>query len=197
MNTTLPTGRIGVLLALAIAVGGLALVWLAVAAPLFEWHAERADRLDQQRALLRRMEALVRTLPELRYAASDETHQGTAGLAAVRLLDGPTDAVAAASLQQMVQDMAARVGVSLASAETLPATQAGAYRRIGLRVSVKARWSVLIGLLQAVAQGSPRMLVDDLQIHGPHFVDPPLDPPLDTGFIVFSFRAGVAPASGR
>lgn len=197
MDTTLPTGQAGRLLALAVTIAVLALVWLAAAAPLIDWHAERAERLQQQRTLALRMEALTQTLPELRQMASGGATQGTVGPEAASLLDGATDAVAAASLQQLVQDMASRAGAGLSSAETLPVTQAGAYRRIGLHVSVSAPWTVLIKLFQSVALASPRMLVDDLQVHGQHFVVQPPDPPLDAGFTIFAFRAGVAPAPAR
>jgi general secretion pathway protein M len=109
------------------------------------------------------------------------------------LLDGATDAVAAAALQQRVQDMATRAGATLTSAETLPATQTGAYRRIGLHVSLNAPWAVLARLLAAVDQGTPRMLVDDLQLHGARLVARPADPALDAGFTVFAFRAAAPP----
>ena len=87
----------------------------------------------------------------------------------------------------------------MASAETLPATQmpttqAGAYRRIGLHVSLSAPWTVLARLLQSIERASPRMLVDDLQLHAARMVAAPPDPPLEAGFTVFAFRAGAAPA---
>jgi general secretion pathway protein M len=197
MNTTLPTGQAGRLLALGLTFIVLALVWLAVASPLIEWHSERAERLDQQRTLERRMEALTERLPELRQAASAGARAGGTGPAAASLLEGATDAVAAASLQQLVQDMATRAGATLSSAETLPVTQTGSYRRIGLHVSVNAPWSVLIRLLQAIDSAAPRMLVDDFQVHGTHSVVQPPDPPLDAGFTVFAFRSGAASVTTR
>lgn len=198
MNVTLPTGNAGRFLALGITCIVLALAWLAVVSPLIEWHASRDERLVRQRTLARRMEALVQTLPELRKAASAGSKSGQeAGPEAANLLDGATDAVAAAALQQRVQDMAAKAGASLSSAETLPVVQTGAYRKIGLHISVAAPWPVLIGLLQAVESASPRMLVDDLQVHGTHFVVSPPDPPVDAGFTVFAFRTGVSAGTAR
>ncbi len=186
---TLPTGRAGRMLALGITLIVALAAWFAVASPLLDWHAERADRLYQRRALERRMAVVAATLPQLR---ASETARTAKGPAPTTLLEGATDAVAAASLQERVQEMAAQVGAALASTETLPATQAGAYRRIGLHISLSAPWTVLVRLLELVEQASPRMLVDDLQLHGARMVAAPPDPPLEAGFTVFAFRAGNA-----
>ena len=185
----LPTGRSGRILALGIALIVMLAAWFAIASPLLDWHAERADRLDQRRTLERRMAGVAATLPQLRQS---ETARTAKGPVPTTLLDGATDAVAAASLQERVQEMATQVGAALTSAETLPATQAGTYRRIGLHVSLIAPWTVLVQLLQLVEQASPRMLVDDLQLHGARMVAAPADPPLEADFTVFAFRAGAA-----
>ncbi len=180
------------MLALGITFILLLVVWFAVASPLLDWHAERAERLDQRRALAGRMAQVAATLPQLRQS---EAAGGARGPAPATLLDGASDAIAAATLQERVQEMAGRAGAALTSAETLPATQAGEYRRIGLHVTLSASWTVLVKLLQSVEQASPRMLVDDLQLHGPRMVAAPPDPPLEAGFTVLAFRAGTAPAA--
>jgi general secretion pathway protein M len=192
MNATLPTGQAGRLLALGLTAIVVALLWLGVASPLIAWHDERAERLEQRQILADRMAMLARSLPSLREAAAQAAPPGSGAAASGSLLEGASDAVAAASLQQLVQDMATRSGATLASAETLPATQAGAYRRIGVHVALQATWPVLIHLLQSVAAASPRMLVDDLQLHATHSVQQPPDPPLGAGFTVYAFRAGEA-----
>ena len=163
MNTSLPTGSTGRWLALGITVFVLVMVWFAAVDPLLSWYADQAEQLGQRRMLVRRMETVAQSVPDLREQAAGVSAQGPA---ATSLLEGGTDAIAAASLQQLVQDMAGRTGASLSSTEALPATQAGAYRRIGLHVAVSATWSVLMRLLQAIHQASPQMLVDDLQLHG-------------------------------
>ena len=43
----------------------------------------------------------------------------------------------------------------------------GAYRRLGLRVETAAPSPVLIELQRAIAQATPRMLIDDLQLRAP------------------------------
>ncbi len=197
MNAALPTGQAGKLLALGLTLAMLAIVWLAAAAPLIDWRRDRAERLEEQMLLQRRMDSLARSVPELQLTAAQTQKGQGATPAGGSLLQGDTDAVAAASLQQLVQDMAARAGANLSSAETLPAAQAGGYRRIGLHISLNASWPVLVGLMQAVEQASPRMLIDDLQLRAMRSVSPTPDPALEAGLTVFAFRAGTAPAAAQ
>ena len=187
--TALPTGQRGRLLAMGVTLLALAALWLGVAAPLIDWHAEEAERLDQRRTLAARMAALAASVPQLARQAAQARAANPAGPSGASLLDGATDAVAAAALQQMVQDMAGHAGAALTSAETMPATPSGAYRRIGLHVSVTAPWHVLMDLLAAIEQAMPSMLIDDLQLHATRNVAQPPDPPLDAQFTVLAFRA--------
>jgi general secretion pathway protein M len=183
MEHTLPDGRRGQILAVALTVTVLVALWLGIAAPLIDWHGAEAEALAQRQALLRHMQALVATLPALEHAPAATKS------AAPALLSGTTDALAAAAMQSAVQAMAARSGVELASMETLPAEPRGAYRRISLRVSLTAPWPAVIELLRAADQGQPRMLVDDVQLR----VDPAPDrgaaAPIGASFTLLAFRA--------
>lgn len=186
----LPTGRAGQALAVAVTLIALLLVWEVVGAPLIGWYETRADEVAQQRMLAARMEARAASLPALRRAA---TALGHAGPARSALLAGRTDAVAAADLQGRVQDMATGAGTALSSTEALPARQIGAYRRIALRISFNATLPVLVHLLQSLDGSSPRMLVDDLQLHTSPIVmaqNHDAAPPLDVTMTVIGFRAG-------
>lgn len=190
MNAALPTGRPGQLLAVALALTVVALIWLALVSPLLDWYGERADSLAQRRALAQHMAVVADSLPTLQREAAAKA--ASSGPSRGTVLNGNTDAIAGAALQQLVQDMASRIGATLPSVETLPATQAGAYRRIGLRVSLNAPWPVLIRLLQSVEQASPDMLVDDLQVHAAPQMGAPADRPFDAAFTVIAFRAATA-----
>ncbi len=154
----LPEGRRGQSFAVAITLGAAIAFWFGVVSPLLGWYDDRTEELAQRRALLSRMQAVAEKLPAL------ERRPGNPGLAASVLLPGATDALAAASMQSAVQDMARAAGVDLSSTETLPAESRGGYRRIGLRISVSAPWPMLVELLRAAGQGQPRMLIDDVQI---------------------------------
>ena len=184
----MPTGRAGRLLALGLTLLLLAAIWTAAVQPLLAWHGERAETLAQRVALVRRMADLAATLPELQRQLAG----GVAAAPRVATLTGGSDATAGAELQQRVQEMAARAGMTVSSTETLPGGAAGAYRRIGVHLSGSASWPVLTALLRAVAQASPRMLVDDLQVQGPRLVERPAEPPLETAFTVYGFRAAGA-----
>ena len=191
MRISLPTGRFGRLLAAGLTAAAILLVWFSAVAPLLDLYAENAEVLAQRRVLYRRMVNLADRLPSLQAQAGP----GTA--AAVPVIDGATDAVAGAVLQQSVQEMAVGAGATLSSTEALPATPVQGYRRLGLRVSLNAPWPVLIQLLQAIEQSNPRLLVDDLRVHGVRMLTPPVDPPLDAGFTILAFRADPKPVPAR
>jgi general secretion pathway protein M len=187
MTVALPTGRRGQMLASALTLGALALIWQVLVSPAIGWYGERADHLAQRQALARRMAEVAASLPALQH---DLAARAPGGPSRDALLQGATDAIAGADLQQMVQDMAAKVGATLASIETLPAAQAGAYRRIGLHVSLNARWQVLIRLLQSVAQAPSEMLIDDVQMRADRQATAVADPPMEASFTIIAFRAG-------
>jgi general secretion pathway protein M len=185
MAASLPDGRRGRALATALGLVVAAAIWAAMVEPLISWHAYQAQRLEQREALERRMEALAATLPSLQARAAARTEKGPVSSA---MLQGETDAVAGAALQQMVQEMASAAGTSLSSIEVLPAETIGGYRRIGLHVALAAPWPVLVHLLQSIEAATPPMLVDDLRLQGPPMGNAAL--PMDTSFTVLVFRAG-------
>ncbi len=185
MAASLPDGRRGRVLAMALGLVLVASVWAAVVAPLAAWHANQAQWLAQRQALERRMAALAETLPSLQARAAARTAKGPAPSA---VLQGETDAVAGAALQQLVQQMATGAGTSLSSIEVRPAEPVGGYRRIGLHVALGAPWPALVHLLQSIEAATPPMLVDDLRLHGPPLGNAAL--PMDTSFTVLAFRAG-------
>lgn len=197
MHISLPIDRPGRLLAIGVTLTVLLLVWFAAVAPMADLFAARAEALAERQALYRRMRDVADTLPALQVQASAVLPgSGFADGPASPLLDGGTDAVAGAILQQRLQEMAANAGATLSSTETLPATPVKDYRRIGVRVSLNAPWPVLVRLLQAVEQASPRMVVDDVQVRGLPTLVQPADPPLEAGFTVLAFRAESSASGG-
>ncbi len=188
----LPTGRMGQALALALLALLLGAIWVAVAVPVLEWHADRADALERRSALARRMAALAAGLPALQQQAASASASAGAGPAAIAVLDGASDAVAAAALTQKLQEMAGQAGASLASTEALPAEQQGAYRRIAVRVAVSAPWPVLVRLLGAIEGATPQMLADELQIRGQRGFIRDGAAPLEASWVVMGFRSGTS-----
>ena len=86
---SLPTGRRGRTLALALALLAGSVLWTGVAAPLLGWYADRQESLRRQLAIGHRMAALVQTLPALQAAAEAAAARGACRREA--LLDGATD----------------------------------------------------------------------------------------------------------
>lgn len=189
MIANLPTGVRGRLLALGLTVLALALVWAVVVDPLLGWKTALTDAVDNRGAVARRMALTAETLPALRQQARGE---GQDRAPAAALLEGTTDALAGAALQVRVRELANQAGVSLTSAEALPAEAIGVFRRIGMRVTATSAWPVLVRLLQALEQASPRMLVDDMQLQAALSLGTETTRPVSATFTVFAFRAAVA-----
>ena len=193
----LPEGRRGQILAVGLVVILAVLCWVAVAAPLMGWYDARQTQLESRRALLDHMAARARELPALRRMA--RASHDSAGTNAT-LLTGDSDAIAAATLQGVIQDMATTAGSALSSEEVLPAVQQGGFRQIGLRIALTARWPVLVRLLQEIDASDLRLLVDDLEFHA---VDDAASngggsgghPPLSASLVVTALRAGTGDRS--
>jgi general secretion pathway protein M len=184
---SLPTGRNGRILAAGLALLAVLAFWLAFVAPVFDWYGARADRLTELQDRAARETALIATLPALKAEAAKAAETPTRSV-----LNGTTDAIAGAALQEQVQAMATATSAQLTSIETLPVEQVGAYRRIGVRVELSAMLPVIVALMKAVEEAEPSMLVDDL-----HLTATPVGPmntalPLDASFTVYAFRVGTA-----
>lgn len=184
---TLPDGRRGQILAVALTLIALALVWQAAVAPLLGWYADRAAALEQEQNLAARMAGLSQEIPALRQAVNAA---GLQSADSALLLAGDTDAIAGANLQSALQDLATQAGTSLDSTDLLPVQPDGSLRRIGMQVSVTASWPVLVALLQAIGTASPRMIVGDFSVTSSGQAAPGQDQPLQAQFSVTGFRAG-------
>ena len=189
MKRSLPKGRTGQLLALGLTLLAFALLWLGIVMPLIDWHTERAAALAHQEMLTQRMEALAAAMPSLQEQAKAEA-AGGAGEAA--LLDGDNDSMASASLQERLQAMFMQAGVQLNSVETLPGDDAGAYRRIGLRISFNASWPVLMTLLKEMHVATPSLLVDELQVTPALHRISTAPGSFDVACAIFAFRSASA-----
>ena len=183
----LPEGVRGRIIAVLMLLAVIGAVWAGVAVPLTAWYGERADAIDRQATLTRRMTQIAAELPALRQRVA-----ATQAAAPVAVLEGASDAVAGAALQTRLQQIAGGIGASLASSEMLPGEQVGAYRRIGIRLALSAPWPVIVRLLDAVDANTPRLLVNDLQVQSARAVMTDADPVLTTSLVVFGFRAGTA-----
>jgi hypothetical protein len=189
MSFVPPTGLTGRLLAMTITILGAALLWLGVIAPLRDWYDDRADQLRQQQMMVRKMSVLVDSLPALRQQAAAATAGDDAGDQHV-LLAGATDSLAAASLQQRIDDLAAASGVRVDSEEILTARPAGSLRAISVRLTMNAPFAALVDLMTGLAKAETPMIVDDVTIHAGfrEAGSASGNNPVDTSFTVTAFR---------
>jgi general secretion pathway protein M len=184
------TGWRGRALAAAIAILVLALAWFGAVDPVCSWFNDRDLLLERRQALLHRMQEVAATLPALRAGAANKP--GRDDTARATMLPGGSDAVAAADLQERVQQMAGTAGVSLTAVETLPATTAGEWHRVSLRISLSAPWPVLMGLLRAIEQSPTRILIDDVHFHSAPTATHPTLVPIQASAVLYGFRPAAA-----
>jgi general secretion pathway protein M len=185
LAASLPEGRRGQAWALGMTAVALALLWFGAVAPALAWFADRDDLLSRRQAFARRAAALVETLPALRRQAEELTKDNAD---AQPLLTGSSDAVAAATLQQKIDELAASAGLRLASEEILPARPAGALRAIAVRVTVTASWKGFVALLLALSSADIPMSADDIQLRRPPTDQKTEGLPIDVTFTVTSWR---------
>jgi general secretion pathway protein M len=172
------------------------LFWIGLAAPILNWYDDRSELLRRQEAMARRMTSLVATLPDLeREASTLNVSSGTDVAGAMAgLLPGSSDALAAASLQQRIDELAAKAGARVASEEILPAQNDGDLRAISVRLTVTARYSAAVGFLLALAQSDVPIVVDELMIRGSPGRPTTGESPVDANLTVTSYRSMKAEA---
>lgn len=184
---TLPDGKRGQALAIAVTLIALSCLWLGAAQPLISSYQSRAYELAQSQDMAARMAALGQEIPALRAAVALAGAPDSGGQ---YLLAGGSDEIAGANLQSALQDLASQAGTSLDSAALMPAQQTGALRRITVQVTLTATWGQLTGLLEAIAKAQPRMVVDTISITNAGQPGTGGDTPVQVSFDVSGFCAG-------
>src|ERR1700712_473134 len=192
MRLSLPAGRTGRSLALGLPILTIAALWFGVATPLIEWPGDRTASLIRLSALADRMEVLAAAVPALR-----EQAEASGGTGEPALLDGDSDSMASASLQERLQAMFLQAGVQLNSVETVPGEDTGTFRRIRLRISFTASWPVLVALLKDMHVATPLLLVDELQVQPALHRISTAPGTYDVTCSVFAFRSGTFGMTAR
>ena len=196
MPSTLPSSGRGQVLALAILAIVLLSVWVLTVAPARDWYENRAESIERQHAMARRMAALVETLPDLR---REVERSGTGSesdpnwLPPPLLLSGASDALAAASLQQRIEELAGAAGVRVSTQEILPVRQDGEMRVITVRLAVTAPFSSLVALLSALIHSEIPLVVDEAQLRALPATSRDTDQPLSATLAILSFRIASKP----
>ena len=110
--------------------------------------------------MARRYQALARDLPALR--AADQKWRDQAG--GELLLDGSSDAVAAASLQTVVKALVEEAGGKLSSSEVLVPTSEDNFRRVGIRVMFSGDLKLVTAVLRGMETSRPILSVGDFSL---------------------------------
>jgi len=186
LPASLTTGYQGRLLALLLLLVVAGAVYLVVAAPLLELYTGRAAVLENRRMLVPRLKSAADELPELRARIAEL--RATAGARKVTL-EGSSDAIASATLQSRIEELATSAGVTVGSTESLPAEVRGGYRRIGLRYTLSGPYEALVKLLAKLEAATPPLVIENLHIHGVlRRPGTPQASALDAGLDVIGFR---------
>ena len=170
---------------LLVALGG---VYLLIVSPLLGLYAERAAVLENRRMLVPRLRAAADELPSLR--ARVEQLRAAAGTRKITL-EGATDAIASATLQSRIEELATSAGATIGSTESLPAEARSGYRRIGLRYVLSGSYDTLVKFLARLESATPPVVIDNLHIHGVlRRPGTPSAAGLDAGLDVYAYRDG-------
>ena len=184
----MPTGRRGQLLALSLLLVALGGVYLLIVSPLLGLYAERAAVLENRRMLVPRLRAAADELPSLR--ARVEQLRAAAGTRKITL-EGASDAIASATLQSRIEELASSAGATIGSTESLPAEARSGYRRIGLRYVLSGSYETLVKFLARLESATPPLVIDNLHIHGVlRRPGTPVAAGLDAGLDVYAYRDG-------
>ena len=184
----MPSGRRGQLLALSLLLVVLGGVYLMVVSPLLGLYAERAAVLENRRMLVPRLRAAADELPSLR--ARVEQLRAAAGTRKITL-EGASDAIASATLQSRIEELATSAGATIGSTESLPAEARSGYRRIGLRYVLSGSYETLVKFLARLESATPPVVIDNLHIHGVlRRPGTPAAAGLDAGLDVYAYRDG-------
>jgi general secretion pathway protein M len=157
---SLPSRLLAVALLL---LAGLALVQLLVL-PVLAAYWETAASIEQSQTLLQRYRALAAQRPELE---EELAAQQKAEVASVAYLEGTSEALAAAALQDQVRVIITRAGGDLRSTQILPVEPAGpesSVRRASLRLQLAVDVDGLQQLLYELETSEPYLFVEDLNI---------------------------------
>ena len=158
----LPDGVPGRLLALALTFAVVFMAYGLVVSPLLSLYSDRSLMLANRASLRDKIVAAAAELPQVRAKAN--ALSATSDVQPTTL-EGSSDPVAMANLQNRVEELAAWAGAAISSTETLPPEARDYYRRIGLRVVLSGSFPSLVTFFSALETSATPVIMDNLQLH--------------------------------
>jgi general secretion pathway protein M len=180
------------MLAVALLAGVLLAGYGLVVAPVIAAYREVGQGIEQSQLLLQRYRRLASQQPQLSARLTElEQRAAKAG----GYLKGPSDALAAAELQDYVRAVIEGAAGSLRSTQILPAGATEPTvpaRRAALRIQLGIDIKGLQKVLYELETGQPYLFVDELTIRQQRMrrrrsTEPEQEPVLDVSFEVFGY----------
>jgi general secretion pathway protein M len=149
------------LAALLLLVAALGTIYVFVLDPIIAGYSDTDRQIAEVREQLSRYQGLAAQRPALeKLLRQSEAEAATDGY----YLNGGTDALAAAGLQDQVNALVQGKGGTLRSIQPMPGTDEQGFRRITLRVQMTATNESLFEVLYSLESGTPILFVENLDI---------------------------------
>jgi general secretion pathway protein M len=179
-TTPLISRLAAVLLLLTVLLG----VYTFLVEPIIVGYDATGREIEEARDQLARFERAAAMRPVLLKQMNEfEAHQNALGY----FLKGSTDALAAAGLQDRVNDLIAGKGGTLQSIQPMPGVEEQGLMRITLRVQMTGTTETLFDVLYALESGSPVLFVDNLDIQNRGSLQAGADAAGDVGVLTVAF----------
>jgi len=159
MTTISP--RVSRLLAIALLILLLGVLWGAIAQPLIGRLSASADAVLDAEAQLARFSRIAAATGPLR-SRLDKIRAGQPG--ARGTLAAATSPLAAAELQAKAKRLVEAYGATLKSTQVLPAREEGAFRRVAVRIDMESDLEALQKVIHALETASPYLFVSNVEI---------------------------------
>jgi general secretion pathway protein M len=157
----LTTPWIGRLAAVLLLVAASEAAYVLLVEPILVGYRERDQAIEEVNHQLAHFQRLAATRPILARQLESLTAEEGAG---AHYLNGGTDALAAAGLQDRVSALVAGKGGALQSVQPMSGVDEEGFRRISLRIRMTATTEELFKTLYALETGTPVLFVENLDI---------------------------------
>lgn len=178
------------LLAVALLLGVLALVGVAVAIPVVIMHRHYVEAQDEQLDRLRRYQRVVNARPQIEKQLAEVNTKDTAKY----FLKNYSPALAATEIQEVAQTIIESFGGKLASMQVNTHKDEGGFRQISLNVQLSGNLVALQKILHALETSEPYLFIDNLSLRSPLGRQsrpiPGVEPEFNMQFDLFGYAAG-------
>lgn len=148
-------------LAIAILVAIVAVLYYAVAQPLIDTSADDRATIAERQDALRRYQHAAQELPLRQRALTTLRQQQTN---ADGFLEGTSDTLIAAQIQNRVKTLANTARAELKSSQVLPAEADGKLKRIAIRNQISADTAGLLTIFHDLEAQSPSLFLDNVTL---------------------------------